>query len=159
MTDTSSPRLPEKPSWFDTTFTSWSFPHDIPCTKSVPRKAIDVGTVDWAFAPGLDRTDRYKLSKNPGTKHLILWGGCPNESGRGWIYTPGAYGPAQGTHGETINEWHAALHLLVAIWMGEKEELELSEPPQEVYGLLAGNDFQAVCREVWPEYWEEGGRE
>ncbi|NBT36041.1 MAG: hypothetical protein EBT03_10990 [Betaproteobacteria bacterium] len=112
----------------------------------------------WSFACGLDRTDRYALSSNRGRKHLILWAGCRSESGRGWTFVPVAYGPANGPNGESIDGWQAALHLLVAAWKGEKKETADFEPPMEVYGLLKGDDFQAVCQEVWPEYWEEGGK-
>lgn len=112
----------------------------------------------WSFACGLDRTDRYALSSNRGGKHLILWAGCPNESGRGWSFVPVAYGPAKGPNRESINEWQAALHLLAAAWRAEKEQGGDFEPPMEVYGLLKGDDFEAVCREVWPEHWGENSK-
>jgi len=51
-----------------------------------------------------------------------------------------------------MHEWHAALHLLAAAWKAEKDQTGEFEPPQEVSGLLFGEDFEAVGYEVWPEY-------
>lgn len=72
---------------------------------------------------------------------------------------PVAYGPAKGPRGEEIDGWNAALHLLVAAWQGEKDQGVQFDPPNEAYGLLEGKDFEAVCREVWPEYWDDRGKE
>jgi hypothetical protein len=155
MSGSSLPQLPEKPSWFTTTFTSWEAPSDIPCAKRLPRNTLSVGKVSWSFCPGMDRRDRYELSTNRGRRNLILWAGGPNESDSSWTFTPVAYGPAKSAHGETIDEWSAALHLLVEAWKGEKEQTFGFEPPQEVYGALAGEDFAAVAREVWPELWAD----
>jgi len=147
--------LPKKPVWFETVFTEWSVPEEIPCAKRVPRTADFVAEAMWAFAPGMDRHDQYQLSTNQGQKHLILWAGSPDEEGRGWTFVPIAYGPAKSREGERIHLWHAALYLLVAAWQGEKEQTGCFQPPQEVRGPLAGEDFEAVCREVWPEYMEK----
>lgn len=146
---------PEKPDWFEPVLTAWKLPEEIPCAKQLPRSANFVADVLWAFAPGMERCDQYHLSKNRGRKHLILWVGSPNEEGRGWTCVPVAYGPAKSPDGEPFHEWHAVLHLLVAAWTYEKKQTADFQPPQEVRGPLAGEDFEVVCRKVWPEYWED----
>lgn len=158
MKETSPTRLPEKPAWFTTTFTSWQVPSDIPCARTLPRNTLSIGEACWSFAPGMERTDRYELSTNRGRKHLVLWAGCPDQWGSRWTFVPAAYGPAYGPNGESIDGWHAALHLLVAAWKGEREQSEHFEPPMEISGLLEWHEFEAVCREVWPELSEDGGK-
>ena len=113
-------KLPDRPAWFVPTFTAWDFPDEIPCAKTIPRSANTIATVFWAFAPGMERMDQYRLSTNRGRRHLILWAGARNESGNGWTFVPVAYGPAKSPDpdGEAMHEWHAALHLLAAAWNG-----------------------------------------
>ncbi len=149
-------KLPSRPAWFVPTFTTWEFPEDIPCAKTIPRDANPIAAVFWSFAPGMERMDEYRLSTNRGRKNLILWVGARNESGDGWTFVPVAYGPAKSPDGEVMHEWHAALHLLVAAWSGEKSQTVEFEPPQEIRGPLDWDEFLAVCREVWPEYESDG---
>lgn len=147
--------LPTKPDWFQPVFTEWDVPEEIPCPKNVPSSAEFIAEAMWAYAPGMDRVDRYQLSFNRGRKHLILWVGNPNEEDGGWIFAPVAYGPTKSSDGQSIPAWQATLHLMVAAWKGEKEQGGGFQPPQEVRGPLAGEDFEAVCREVWPELMHE----
>lgn len=145
--------LKPKPDWFEATFTDWEHPTDIPCTKTPGRRAETVLEAIWSFSPGSDRRSEYQIARNRGLTHWILWESTPVE---GEVFTvPVAYGPCRGPNGEKINAFDAATHLLVAAWAGEDDTTDSFCPPMEARGLLEGEEFDAICREVWPSLYED----
>lgn len=140
--------LAPKPDWFETTFTEWEFPADIPCARAPGRRAATVLRAVWSFGPGCDRRSEYRLTTNRGRKHWILWE-SGTDDGR-VFFVPVAHGPCRGPHGEEIDALDAASHLLVAAWSGEDDAVGDFAAPLEARGLLEGEAFNAICREVWP---------
>ena len=138
-----------KPEWFETTFTEWKHPDNIPCAKTPGRNAVTVLHAVWSFGPGSDRQSEYRLTTNRGRKHWILW-----ESGTDddrVFFVPVAYGPCRGPNGEEFNALHAAAQLLAAAGNGEDDCTDDFGPPMEARGLLAGEELNEICGEVWPE--------
>jgi hypothetical protein len=146
------PVLPKRPSWFKPVATNRRFPDEIRCAKAVPRAAEWIGTANWFYAPGMDRTDEYRISSNRGGTHFLLWVGNRSEDDGSPEFAPVAYGPTKAKNGEVVDIRTAALHLLIAAWSAEKKEWDL-QPPQESGGIIDGEVLEAICREVWPEYW------
>lgn len=148
-------RLCKKPDWFQITLTSWTFPKEIQCAKTLPRDSNPIGIVCWSYAPGMDRQDHYEITTNRGRKKLILWCGFPKDSGRGCDFVPIVYGPSRSPDGRWVHPWHAATHFLVAYWKAEKDDSGVFDPPHEVYGGILQGYLEAICREVCPELFEE----
>ena len=145
--------LKPKPEWFETTFTDWETPAEIPCAKAPGRHAATVLEAVWSFGPGCDRRSDYRLTTNRGRRHWILWQ-SGTVDGR-VFFVPVAYGPCRGPNGEEIEALDAASHLLVAAWAGEDDATDHFCPPMEVRGLIEGEEFEAMCREVWPSLSED----
>jgi len=145
--------LTPKPDWFETTFTDWETPAEIPCATTPGRHAATVLEAVWSFSPGSDRRSEYRLTTNRGQKHWILWE-SGTDDGR-VFFAPVAYGPCRGPNGEEINAFDAASHLLVAAWAAEDDATDGFCPPMQARGLLAGEDLGAICSEVWPSLSED----
>ena len=141
--------LTPKPDWFETTFTEWGHPSKIPCAKTPGFHAATVLHAAWIESADSARRNEYRLATNQGRKHWILWEGETDEGKL--FFTPVAYGPCRGPNGDEIEALDAAAHLLIAAWAGEDKYMSGTIPPTEARGLLAGQELDAICSEVWPE--------
>jgi hypothetical protein len=86
-------QLASKPVGLECFYPGEDFPA-IDCPQSLPRRAVHVATVEWAWSPDHSRTDKLHLSTNKSRSHWILWKGYLDDNTWGpwrWEHSPYAF--------------------------------------------------------------------
>ena len=131
----------------DVVFAGWKWPGGLGFPRVMPEMAEHVATVEWSWAPGSGRQDRYHISYNEVGTHWILWLGTFDENRTfDWKYVPYAFAAESG---EGVDQ--AACGLLQGAWESEVAQEPLFKRFHAVSasGLISDEQLERIANRVW----------